>query len=202
MRLWTASIAPLGASYADLASGCPLFPPTTHQESRIHADGSRLACARHWSDFGGIQRDLCRADQPLSLPGSGPDRALDDNEQSGLVGLGQSEWSPDSAIAAVACGRECAGHGFPIADFERARPAGECPSDRSHLERFRRSGCASGAGTGTLAFGRNRRAGPATGGVLFGWWPALRLSRTQVGQIMQSNARRVATLPCLATSND
>ena len=39
-------------------------------------------------------------------------------------------------------------------------------------------------------------------GVLFGWWPALRLSRTQVGQIMQSNARRVATLPCLATSND
>ncbi|PYU44221.1 MAG: ABC transporter permease [Acidobacteria bacterium] len=29
-------------------------------------------------------------------------------------------------------------------------------------------------------------------GVLFGWWPALQLSRTQVGQMMQSNARRVA----------
>src|SRR6266566_2198451 len=150
MRLWTASIAPLGASYADLASGCPLFPPTTHQESRIHADGGRLACARHWSDYGGIQRDLCRADQPLSLPLSGPDRTLDDNEQSGFVGLGQSEWSPDSAIAAVACGRECAGHGFPIADFDVARPAGECPRDHSHLERFRRSGCAPVLGRGLV----------------------------------------------------
>jgi predicted permease len=29
-------------------------------------------------------------------------------------------------------------------------------------------------------------------GVLFGLWPALRLSRAQVGQVMQSNARRVA----------
>ena len=29
-------------------------------------------------------------------------------------------------------------------------------------------------------------------GVLFGLWPALELSRTQVGQVMQSNARRVA----------
>ena len=29
-------------------------------------------------------------------------------------------------------------------------------------------------------------------GVLFGLWPALQLSRTQVGQIMQSNARRLA----------
>jgi predicted permease len=29
-------------------------------------------------------------------------------------------------------------------------------------------------------------------GVLFGWWPALRLSRTKAGQLMQSNVRRLA----------
>ena len=29
-------------------------------------------------------------------------------------------------------------------------------------------------------------------GVLFGLWPALQLSRTHIGQIMQSGARRVA----------
>jgi RimJ/RimL family protein N-acetyltransferase len=48
--------------YADVDSGPALFRTATDQESRIHVNGRDFTGPRHWSDYGGIQRDLCRAD--------------------------------------------------------------------------------------------------------------------------------------------
>src|ERR1035438_8301685 len=56
------------ARYADVDSGPALFRAATHQESRIHVDGGDLPRPRHGSDYGGIQRDLCRADGPCPFP--------------------------------------------------------------------------------------------------------------------------------------
>ena len=64
----------------------------------------------------------------------------------------------------VRADRERAGHGLPRHDDDRPRPAGECERHRPDLERLRRSGRAAGAGAGTLALGRDRWAGSATGG--------------------------------------
>src|ERR1035441_5856619 len=101
------------ARYADVDSGPALFRTATHQESRIHADGGYLTGARHWSDYGGIQRDLRRADGPLPLPRGGPHRADDGEDQGRLRGNGQFELPADSAVAASARDRELAGDGLP-----------------------------------------------------------------------------------------
>jgi len=68
MRLWTTSIAPQGRA---IETGFRMFRYSLRQlikSPEITLTAGRLACARHWSDYGGIKRDLCRADQPLSYP--------------------------------------------------------------------------------------------------------------------------------------
>ena len=107
-------------SYADVDSGPALFRTATHQESGIHIDGGDLTGPRHWSDYGGIQRDLCRADRPLPLPRGGPHCADVGADQGRIRGNGQFESRADSATAASGRDREHAGDGLPRHDHDRA----------------------------------------------------------------------------------
>src|SRR5437879_1336897 len=100
----TASPAPLGVSHAHFASGPPLFRTAAHQKSRIHADGSGLAGARHWSGHRCIQRDLRGADESLSLPCSGSNCTTHDAERSGFRGSRLSKRRPNSDLAAITSG--------------------------------------------------------------------------------------------------
>ena len=97
MRTWTASIALRRMGHADLASGSPLRNTPTHPEPRAHHNDRSLAGAGHRCDSGGLQLDLRRVDESLSISGE-PHRPADRLQQSTLR---RSRW-PGAATGSCA----------------------------------------------------------------------------------------------------